>query len=90
MFIFHYILQTLIKLLEILDLKDKLKYLGKGFDFMDENVRLTELVMPKVTQLEDGPGSPNFAPQHLITKKTRFRDFSKNPRRSEIFENRIF
>lgn len=57
---------------------------------MDESMRLTEIVMPMVTQLEDRPGSSNFALQHLIMKKTRFRDFSENPRRSEIFENRIF
>lgn len=56
---------------------------------MDENVRLTEIVMPTVTPLEDGPGSSNFALQHFIMKKTRFRDFSENPRRSEKFENRI-
>lgn len=49
-----------------------------------------DCVMPQVTQLEDGPGSSNFALQHLITKRTGFRDFSENPRMSEIFENRIF
>lgn len=54
---------------------------------MHENIKLSEMVTPKVTQLEDGPGSPSFALQHLITKRPRFGDFSENP---EIFENRIF
>lgn len=46
--------------------------------------------MLKVTQLGDDLGSSDFANQHFIMGRTGFIDFYVNPRKSEIFENRIF